>query len=125
MDALQAALEDALPAGINVPATGVQQMVFTDRNVPERTVRVHMALIAQHRALQDASAEMQVLLQVEVSNTSNWADAAFVTGSGKRIKAVLLHQVRPLRSATGHFLLQTESHLQHAACTQGLQAACC
>ena len=37
----------------------------------------------------------QLLLQVEVSNTSNWADAAFVTGSGKRIKAVLLHQVNP------------------------------
>ena len=47
MDALQAALEDALPAGINVPATGAQ-MVFTDRNVPERTVKVHMALIAVH-----------------------------------------------------------------------------
>lgn len=52
----------------------------------------------------------QVLLQIEVSNTSTWADAAFVTGSGKRIKAVLLHQVRPLQSATWHFLLQIESH---------------
>ena len=53
----------------------------------------------------------QLLLQVEVSNTSNWADAAFVTGSGKRIKAVLLHQVNPQRSAEGNSCCK-HSHTQ-------------
>ena len=107
-----------------MPATGAQ-MVFTDW-CSERTVKVNTwpscCALSLFRML---LLQFQLLLQVEVSNTSTWADAAFVTGSGKRIKAVLLHQVKPQRPAIGRYLLQPESHSQHAACTQGLQATCC